>query len=306
MDDTQYRIDFDDACGFSIHCTSGGKEKLAIHAGAETNKTMITSAVELMRNIPLCGGRPLVMLQSVLTEHRIPSLILKPSQHDAPLASIFFLHGFATSKEKLIRYALRFAAAGYACIMPDLPRHGERSDFPFSEDFNLKKNPGDALMKRLAIAKKGAEELPAVIDECLLNKDLDPARIALSGISMGATVALLYAAKDSRIRAAAPFVSVQHFTAMAAAAGIELTNKETLAFDPVVSIKTMPHAAVLLQIGGADREVPPQCGRALDTVLHSLYAQSPDRYRFIEHEGAGHEVTPAMIDEALLFFKKFL
>lgn len=307
MADSQYRITRNKECGYSVQGERGGEKTINLTMTPDADDLDLLRTVELLRNIPFCGGyESIKLISSKLTAKSIPTLILRP-ENGNPLPVLIFLHGFSTSKEKIIRYALRIAAEGYAVIIPDLPHHGERSERPFGEEYNLRKKTAEALCNRLHIAVEAGAELNLILNAVTSDAEFDSNRCALAGISMGGTVALIHAAGDPRIKAVLPFVSVQHFEGMAKAAGSDplalKTDTAILKFDPVIAITVKPSAAILLQTGAADREVPKECGRALDAVLSALYHNNGN-YRFIEHAGAGHEVTEEMLTEAIRWLKE--
>ncbi|MEM9081177.1 MAG: alpha/beta fold hydrolase [Verrucomicrobiota bacterium] len=90
--------------------------------------------------------------------------------------TILLLHGFGGSKEDNLRITERFTAAGFACIMPDLP--GQGSHPHNSASFGRREVP---LLNNLVLE--------------LQNKHQLPTNTAVFGISQGGAIALQLAAQ---------------------------------------------------------------------------------------------------------------
>jgi hypothetical protein len=66
----------------------------------------------------------------------------------------------------------------------------------------------------------------------------------------------------------------------------------------------MPPAALLIQNGAEDKAVPIEGTRKLDAVLKPLYAQTPERYQYIEYP-VGH-TDQGMREPVIAWLRKFL
>lgn len=103
----------------------------------------------------------------------------------APLAAkgtLLLLHGYMDSKENVLHWALVLAEAGYRCVLVDFRGQG--------------RSTGDVI-------SFGAFEVPdlaRVVDD-LQQKGLVPDRLGVLGVSYGASMGLLLAARDPRIGA---------------------------------------------------------------------------------------------------------
>jgi pimeloyl-ACP methyl ester carboxylesterase len=113
----------------------------------------------------------------VLWGNLITNLAFKPLREPA---TIVILHGYATPKETMMPWALTLAQAGYHVALVDLRGHGQST--------------GDQIF----FGKHEAADLSHVVDylrEC----GLCEGKIGVLGLSYGATIALHWAAHDSRI-----------------------------------------------------------------------------------------------------------
>jgi len=112
----------------------------------------------------------------------LPGYLTKPQIHHDSLPLVVILNGATTSKEETILWADQFIDRGLAVLALDWPGTGEASSGePFTSQCD------DMTDGIIAFAETDAE--------------LDPARVALLGISLGGVVAVRAAARDRRIDA---------------------------------------------------------------------------------------------------------
>ena len=108
----------------------------------------------------------------------VPALWLTPDT-DSPTPAALLLHGFSSSKERIV-----------ASLALDLPFHGAR------EMGELPRNP-------LAIVgawKAAVAESRAAVAWLATQPEVDPARIGVVGYSLGGFLALMTAAEEPRLR----------------------------------------------------------------------------------------------------------
>jgi pimeloyl-ACP methyl ester carboxylesterase len=103
-----------------------------------------------------------------------------------PKQTIVVLHGYLQDKRFLTPWALRLAQAGYRCAVVDLRGHGESTG------------------KHIGFGAFEAADISAVIDD-LGRRGWDVSRVGLFGVSYGASVALLTAGRDPRVKAVVAF-----------------------------------------------------------------------------------------------------
>jgi pimeloyl-ACP methyl ester carboxylesterase len=103
-----------------------------------------------------------------------------------PKGTLLFLHGYLQDKRFLTPWAIRLAQEGYRCVVVDLRGHGESTG------------------EHISFGAFEAADITAVIDD-LAGRDWDVSRVGLFGVSYGASIALLTAGRDARVRAVVAF-----------------------------------------------------------------------------------------------------
>jgi pimeloyl-ACP methyl ester carboxylesterase len=96
-------------------------------------------------------------------------------------ATIVILHGYMLSKESMMPWAFLLAQAGYRVVLVDLRKHGESTGW------------------QISFGKYETADLSRVLDY-LIEQNLCDERVGVLGLSYGATLALHWAAHDSRVR----------------------------------------------------------------------------------------------------------
>jgi len=179
--------------------------------------------------------------------------------------TLVLVHGRRGRKEDYLLVAERFCAAGFRCVMPDLPAHGE--------------HPGP-------LACYGVQEgrIPAmVLREAAAEFGFDPRPAGIMGLSMGGAVSVRSAAQDDAPWQAAVLVStfdsldtvVHHQCAqIAGQRGGQILEKITgwmfermAGFPPSAADSTAVavglRCPVLMAHGTTDRVIPIASGRQL-------------------------------------------
>ena len=198
---------------------------------------------------------------------------------------LVLVHGRRMRKEDMLFVAERFCAAGFRCIIPDLPGHG---DHP------------------LEVAGYGITEstLPAkVAREAAVKFGFSLENASLLGISMGGAVAMRAATLPD-----APWKALVLLCTFDDLASVVETQAEKLAgpvFGPLLALGAetrfaietgeMPSAAnskflasqvtcpVLIAHGTADSFIPPECGQRLHEALTAAKSRC-----WVPVPGAGH------------------
>jgi pimeloyl-ACP methyl ester carboxylesterase len=108
--------------------------------------------------------------------------------------TVLLLHGYLQNKNYVTPWAIKLAQAGYRCAVVDLRGHGASTG------------------KHISFGAFESRDVSAVIDD-LAKRGWDVSRVGLFGVSYGASVALLTAGKDARVKAVVafePFASAEH------------------------------------------------------------------------------------------------
>ncbi len=104
----------------------------------------------------------------------------------APKGTLLLLHGYLQDKRFVTPWAIRLAQAGYRCLVVDLRGHGASTG------------------RHISFGAFEAADIAAVIDD-LASRGWDVSRVGLFGVSYGASVSLLAAGRDARVRAVVAF-----------------------------------------------------------------------------------------------------
>lgn len=153
----------------------------------------------------------------------------------------------------------------------------------------------------------------AALTFALAELDVDSRRIAIMGLSMGASMAWWSAALDERIKVCVDLCCMTDFHAAIRSGGIDghgiyycvpglLRSFSTAAINALTAPR--PH----LSLNGRFDPLTPEDGLiAVDAAMRETYvaAGAPDAWRMDIHD-CGHEETPAMRSAALQFLRKWL
>jgi pimeloyl-ACP methyl ester carboxylesterase len=103
-----------------------------------------------------------------------------------PKGTVVLLHGYLQNRNSVTPWAIRLAQAGYRCAVVDLRGHGASTG------------------RYISFGAFESRDVSAVIDD-LGQRGWDVSRVGLLGVSYGASVALLTAGRDARVRAVVAF-----------------------------------------------------------------------------------------------------
>lgn len=114
-------------------------------------------------------------------------------RYPASKGTVILLHGFLQNRNSVTPWAIRLAQAGYRCAVLDL------------------RGQGASTGEHISFGAFESRDVSAVIDD-LGRRGWDVSRVGLLGMSYGASVALLTAGRDARVKtvvAFEPFASAQ-------------------------------------------------------------------------------------------------
>ncbi|MFC0227578.1 esterase [Serratia aquatilis] len=235
--------------------------------------------------------------------HAVPAGLYKK-----PLPTLFFYHGYTSSKEVYAYFAYALAKVGFRVVLPDCKMHGERFD-------------GDEA-GRLAhfweILQSNVDELPSIKTHFEQRGLIDGERIGVAGASMGGMTALGAFTRYSWIKSAACLMGSGYFTALAQtlyppldAQGQRLEKTAFAArIAPLAAYEVAQHwesfagRPLLLWHGEADDVVPAVESERLASELrqrgldqHLIYVTEPD---------VRHRITPGALAATTTFFQRVL
>ena len=209
----------------------------------------------------------------------VPAVLLLPPAAAPPAAAALLLHGYTASKDLMVEGVGRsMLRRGMASLAIDLPMHGEREDVA---DETLFRNP-------LGLVR----HWQTALEECWLalrylseRPEIDRARLALVGYSLGAYIGVTVAEREPAVRA------------VVLAAGGDLPAAVPFAplirsvVDPLRSVRKLGGRPLLMVNGRLDRTI-----RADQAERLFAAANEPKELRWYD---GGHYIPPAMIDGAV-------
>ncbi len=200
------------------------------------------------------------------------------------------------------------AREGYVTLCIDMPTFGERAGV--TEDAASKA----ALWHGRTLFGQMVSEQAAALSWLATRPEVDPERIGVTGLSMGATLAYFLAAVDARVKANAHLCCYADFATLVSNGAHDLHGhyltvpgllKETSIGE--IAGLVAPRAQ-LICVGWDDPLTPPD---AVDIAFRQtdaayLEAEALGALVFLPEAGVGHRETPAMRRAVLSFFKGYL
>ncbi|WP_370560430.1 esterase [Edwardsiella tarda] len=238
----------------------------------------------------------------------IPVLHAAPAgQREMPLPTIFFYHGFTSSKEMYSYFGYALAAAGFRVLLPEADGHGQRYD-------------GDA-RRRLAhfwdILQSNIDELPLLYDHFQSAGLILDGRVGVAGASLGGMTALGAKARYPWLRATASFMGSGFYLSLSqhlfprdyqpTEADHEWVQQRVAAlaeYDVSERLAQLADRPLLIWHGLADDLVP--ADESLRLVQALAARDLMGQVRFITAPGIAHKITTSALTQGVAFFREKL
>ncbi|WP_421595516.1 esterase [Rahnella sp. PD4] len=234
--------------------------------------------------------------------HAVPA-----GQYQQQLPTIFFYHGFLSSKEIYSYFGYTLAKTGFRVILPDALMHGARAGH--SEE--------RCLANFWHILQNNIDEL-ALLKEAFVGRGLaDPQRLGVGGVSMGGMTTMAALIKFPWIKAAANLMGSGYFARLSHhlfpaynAGGIVQRDIFEREIAPLLRLDFSGKAALIADIplfvwhGEEDDVVPFGESQRLRQELAESGADT--HLTFISEAGAKHKVSVHALAEATAFFAEKL
>jgi pimeloyl-ACP methyl ester carboxylesterase len=170
-----------------------------------------------------------------------------------------------------------------------------------------------------------AKDIDRLIEHFGSDPRADASMIGLTGFSMGGFLTFYVAAHCPAIQAAVPMAGLPAFTARWEDVVLESSSYESWAeqmaaaqeetaqwtnfmreIDPFDRIKGFYPRALMMINGDRDLDSPKKYLVDLYRTLKPVYTDLPGRLRLNIHDDAGHELTPAMMEDVCNWFTEHL
>lgn len=145
---------------------------------------------------------------------RVPGYLLlpDPKTFKGPRPVVIALHGTGGNKDDMADIVMRAARAGFIGVAIDGRFHGERTRAGRgAAEYNAAIAEAFKTGKGHPFYYDTSWDVMRLVDYLATRRDVDAARIGLTGISKGGIETYLAAAADPRIAAAVPYIGVQSF-----------------------------------------------------------------------------------------------
>ena len=234
--------------------------------------------------------------------HAVPA-----GQYSQPLPTIFFYHGYTSSKEVYSYFGYALAKAGFRVILPDALMHGAR----FNGDEQQR------LRHFWDILRANIDELPALKAHFEQQGMIDRGRAGICGASMGGMTALGAMARYPWLKVVAEFMGSGDYLRLAknlfppvpltSSAGQKEFEQRMAAlaeYEVFHQLDKLGDRPLLLWHGDADPLVPAAETRRL---YEALVARGSDsQVTYLTEPGVGHKITVSALAAAVIFFQRHL
>lgn len=235
----------------------------------------------------------------------IPALLFRTKNGEESLPTIIFYHGWSSSKESQRLRALLYATVGFQVLIPDAIYHGERNPI----EYNL-----DNTKYFWNIILNNIDESDILIEELIKKYNGDIDNIFVAGNSMGGFTAAGVFTHNPKIKSLVVFNgscawknSNELFKSHL---NIEMTEelrkieRRIDSLDPLNNLELLKDRPILMLHGDRDSLVSIDSQRLFMKEIEPLYNHS-NRIKLIEYPNLNHFVTTNMMEESIVWFKRF-
>ncbi|MCG9552573.1 prolyl oligopeptidase family serine peptidase [Vibrio sp. Isolate31] len=226
---------------------------------------------------------------------------------------VIICHGWNNDKYEGSNLVLNLALQGYSVICFDSDSHGERNDGNAQS-----MDSHSRFIKRVTqVIKQNANDIDTLIKHYQEDIRIDPSRIALVGISMGAMSTFYSLTQNNQIKAAVPilgspdFVGLEMFALEAGSASKVLSDDEKRAIqymaeiDPYLHLVNNESRAMLLINGRKDDWVPSNFAEKFYKSVRSKYGNANTEIEFYLADES-HYFPNDMRDHTIRWLNKHL
>lgn len=241
-------------------------------------------------------------IEGIQVIHAVPA-----GQYQQQLPTIFFYHGFLSSKEMYSYFGYTLAKAGFRVILPDALMHGARAE----------SDEAKCVAHFWRILQNNVEEL-AMLKALFVGRGLaDPQRLGVGGVSMGGMTTMAALVKYPWVKVAANLMGSGYFSRLshhlfpAFTAGdtaqrdvFERDVASLLSLDVTGKTALFADKPLFVWHGEQDDVVP--FGESLRLQQELAAGEATANLTFISESEAKHKVTVHALSEATAFFAQKL
>ena len=270
------------------------------------------SEVQIIERRDLPGGlvRERLRLPGFDPDEAVPAIAIHRSS-GGPFPVAFVLHSFRGAKENLETWCRDLAARGIFAVTIDAHLHGERSIAGIFHGDNIASLGGEySIWVHQASIAHTVKDVPVILDALARRPEVDVSRVAVTGVSMGSSAAMVLAWREPRVHIVASIVGAVDFwwdvtkippgpaqEARKASYGPRL-RELVASIDPKPRLARIPPKSLFLTNGGRDEYIDLESVRRFVADLEPLYGEDRGRLRYLPFPEAGHGVTGPMWQEA--------
>jgi hypothetical protein len=256
----------------------------------------------------------------------VPGILLVPKERKGPAPAVIGLHGHGSSKESICtdpksgQNISVLAKKGYVVAAIDACFNGDRVGKGPAGKLDKGAGPQEMTMFKLYLLQGRSlwgmmlREEQCLIDYLETRPEVDPKRIACTGMSMGCTRSGWLGAIDDRIQAVVGVACFTRYTELIHHGHLRyhgiyyfvpgvFARFDTEAIHSLIAPR--PHLELSGdQDGGAPTDGIVTLEKKLGEV-YRLYGK-PERFRSVVYRNTGHEYLPEMKEEMLRWFERFL
>lgn len=271
-----------------------------------------------------------IIIEEYLVEEIPICTLAKEKSAHAPI--VFYLHGYTSDKKQGLAFGYELADLGFYFVALDAHMHGDRFDERLRDildgngDYVYPYESGlDAGYLMLEIILQSSRDLEVLMAHFGHRSEVDMGRIGLTGYSMGGFATFFIAANNPLIQVAVPIAGNPAFAARWSDEVLESsanknwaramdkvqaeTARRTAFIEEIDPFKKMAsfHPKPLMMISGEkDTDSPRKSSLDLYRDLKPLYTDHPERLHLNIHPDVGHQLTPAMIQDACNWFSGYM
>jgi alpha/beta hydrolase family protein len=257
---------------------------------------------------------------------KVPGMILIPKNRKGPVPAVLGLHGHGSTKERILSdpksvelIGPMLAKKGYVVAATDSHFCGERIGKGPAGTQDKGRSQEESLFKLYLLQGRSLWGMMLRDEQCVIDylqsrPEVDPRRIAATGMSMGCTRSWWLGAIDDRIQAVIGIACFTRYTELIALGNLRyhgiyyfvpgvFAHFDTEAIHGLIAPR--PHLELS---GDQDQGAPVDGVVMLEKKLGALYRLygKENNFKSIVYEKTGHEYLPEMREEMVSWFEKTL